>query len=92
MNIILFFIVGSIAGLLGAVFHEANGFQILENFGIGFVGALLGGYMFKAPRIETFGFWGTVGMSAFVAGIFVFAFGFFSRQTRNPPIEARKQT
>ncbi len=89
MNITLFLIVGSIVGLLGAVFHEARGFQIIANFGSGLAGALIGGFIFKAHPLESFAFWGTVGMAAFISGVFIFIYGFFSKHSRNLPIKTQ---
>ena len=82
MSIVLFLFVGSLAGLLGAVFQEANGIYVLENFCLGVLGALAGGFIFKTLPIETFAFWGHVGMSAISAGAFVFIFGFFPRHIK----------
>ena len=79
MNIVLIMIVGSLAGLLGAVFQEARGPQRLENFCLGILGAFAGGFIFKNHPVETFAFWGNIAMAAFLAGTFVFIFGFFPK-------------
>lgn len=45
MNIILFLIIGALAGYLAGLIMKGRGFGLLGNLVVGIVGAVLGGYL-----------------------------------------------
>jgi uncharacterized membrane protein YeaQ/YmgE (transglycosylase-associated protein family) len=47
MNLILFLIIGGIAGWLAGLIMKGRGFGIMANMGIGVVGSFLGGFVFR---------------------------------------------
>ena len=47
MNLILFLIIGGVAGWLAGLIMKGRGFGILANIGIGIVGSFLGGFVFR---------------------------------------------
>jgi uncharacterized membrane protein YeaQ/YmgE (transglycosylase-associated protein family) len=47
MNIILFLIIGGVAGWLAGLIMKGRGFGVLANIGIGIVGSVLGGFVFR---------------------------------------------
>lgn len=47
MNIILFLIIGGIAGWLAGLIMKGRGFGVLANIGIGIVGSIIGGFVFR---------------------------------------------
>jgi len=47
MNIILFLIIGGIAGWLAGLIMKGRGFGVMANIGIGIVGSFLGGFVFR---------------------------------------------
>lgn len=55
MNIILFLIIGGIAGWLAGLIMKGRGFGILPNIGIGIVGSLIGGFLFQLAGVSSGG-------------------------------------
>ena len=47
MNLILFLIIGGIAGWLAGLIMKGRGFGVMANIGIGIVGSILGGFVFR---------------------------------------------
>ncbi len=47
MNLILFLIIGGVAGWLAGLIMKGRGFGILANIGIGIVGSFLGGFVVR---------------------------------------------
>jgi uncharacterized membrane protein YeaQ/YmgE (transglycosylase-associated protein family) len=47
MNIILFLIIGGVAGWLAGLIMKGRGFGVMANIGIGIVGSVLGGFVFR---------------------------------------------
>ena len=47
MNIVLFLIIGGVAGWLAGLIMKGRGFGVLANIGIGIVGSVLGGFVFR---------------------------------------------
>ena len=45
MNLILFLIIGGVAGWLAGLIMKGRGFGVLANIGIGIVGSVLGGFV-----------------------------------------------
>lgn len=55
MNIILFLIIGGVAGWLAGLIMKGRGFGVLANIGIGIVGSLIGGFVFRLLGLATTG-------------------------------------
>ncbi len=51
MNLILFIIIGAVAGWLSGKIMKGRGFGVIGNILIGIVGAFLGGFLFGAMGI-----------------------------------------
>lgn len=81
MNIILFLIVGLIAGWLAGLVVEGHGLGTVGNIIVGVIGAFVGGLIFDAFGMTSFGFWQSVGMSAIGAIVFLFVVGLFTGST-----------
>ncbi|MBW7471474.1 GlsB/YeaQ/YmgE family stress response membrane protein [Marinobacter sp. M216] len=47
MNLILFLIIGGVAGWLAGLIMKGRGFGVLANIGIGIVGSFIGGFLFR---------------------------------------------
>ena len=81
MNIILFLLVGLIAGWLAGVVVDGHGLGTLGNIIVGIIGAFVGGLLFDAIGMTAYGFWQSVGMSAVGAIVFLFIIGLFTGST-----------
>ena len=55
MNLILFLIIGGVAGWLAGLIMKGRGFGILANIGIGIVGSFLGGFVFRLLGLAAHG-------------------------------------
>ncbi|MDX1634808.1 MAG: GlsB/YeaQ/YmgE family stress response membrane protein [Marinobacter sp.] len=55
MNLILFLIIGGVAGWLAGLIMKGRGFGVLANIGIGIVGSLIGGFMFRLMGLAATG-------------------------------------
>ena len=47
MNLILFLIIGGVAGWLAGLIMKGRGFGVLANIGIGIVGSVIGVFVFR---------------------------------------------
>lgn len=83
MNIILFLLVGLIAGWLAGLIVEGHGLGTLGNMIVGIIGAFVGGLIFDIFGVTTYGFWQSVGMSAIGAVVFLFIVGLFTGSSRS---------
>ncbi|MCP4664463.1 MAG: GlsB/YeaQ/YmgE family stress response membrane protein [bacterium] len=68
MNLILFLIIGCVAGWLAGLFMKGRGFGILVNLIVGVIGAFLGGFLLGKLGIDTYGLIGTL-IAAFVGAV-----------------------
>jgi uncharacterized membrane protein YeaQ/YmgE (transglycosylase-associated protein family) len=71
MAIVVFIIVGLIAGGLAGRLIEGHGFGMLGDVVVGIIGALVGGYIFDALGLTDYKFWSTLGTSIVGAVIFL---------------------
>ena len=55
MNFILFLIIGAIAGWLAGTIMKGRGFGLLGNMVVGIVGAFVGGFLFSAVGLASYG-------------------------------------
>jgi len=60
MNIILFLMIGLIAGWLAGKIMKGKGFGLVGNLIVGVVGALIGGFVFDALNIAAAGIVGSL--------------------------------
>ncbi|MGM0570048.1 GlsB/YeaQ/YmgE family stress response membrane protein [Marinobacter sp.] len=52
MNLILFLVIGGIAGWLAGLIMKGRGFGVLANVGIGIVGSFIGGFLFRMLQLS----------------------------------------
>lgn len=55
MNLILFLIIGGVAGWLAGLIMTGRGFGMLANIGIGIVGSFVGGFLFGLLQLQAGG-------------------------------------
>jgi len=69
MELLLFVVIGAIAGWLAGQFMRGNGFGLLGDIVVGVIGAFLGSYLFRAVGVEIGG--GMIGrvIVAFVGAV-----------------------
>lgn len=60
MNIILFLLIGLVAGWLAGKIMKGKGFGLVGNLVVGVVGALIGGFVFNALNISFAGIVGSL--------------------------------
>ena len=60
MNIILFLLIGLVAGWLAGKIMKGKGFGLVGNLVVGIVGALIGGFVFNALNIAFAGIIGSL--------------------------------
>jgi len=59
-NLIIFLIVGAVAGWLAGLLMKGGGFGILGNVLVGVVGAIIGGWVFGLLGVTAFGILGVL--------------------------------
>lgn len=52
MGLLMFIIVGAVAGWLAGQFMRGNGFGLLGDIVVGIIGAVVGSYIFRAVGVE----------------------------------------
>ncbi|SET59488.1 MULTISPECIES: GlsB/YeaQ/YmgE family stress response membrane protein [Marinobacter] len=55
MNLILFLVIGGVAGWLAGLIMKGRGFGVLANIGIGIVGSFIGGFLFRMLQLSPSG-------------------------------------
>ena len=78
MNILIFLIVGLIAGWLAGLIIRGEGYGPILNIGIGIVGAFVGGLVFNSFGVFAYGLWGSIAMAVIGSIFFLFLLGLFS--------------
>ena len=68
MNIILFLVIGAVAGWLAGKFMKGEGFGLVGNLVVGIIGALIGGFVFDILGIYTGSLIGAL-ITAFVGAV-----------------------
>ncbi len=71
-SLLVFLMIGLIAGWLAGVFFKGSGFGVLGDIILGVIGAEIGGWIFGKLGISTYGFLGAVIM-AFVGALTLLA-------------------
>ena len=72
MNIIIFLLIGLVAGWLAGVLVKGGGFGVLGDIIIGVVGALLGGWLFSVFGIAAWGLLGQIIVATIGAVVLLF--------------------
>ncbi len=75
MGLIIFLIVGAVAGFLAGVIMRGRGFGLLGNLVVGIIGAYLGGFLAKFVGIAAYGFIGEIIVSTAGAVALLFLIG-----------------
>ncbi len=60
MNIILFLLIGALAGWLAGKIMKGKGFGFLGNMVVGVIGAILGGFLFGVLGLSAYGLVGSL--------------------------------
>jgi uncharacterized membrane protein YeaQ/YmgE (transglycosylase-associated protein family) len=80
MDIILWIVIGAVAGWIAGELMRGRGFGIIGNIIVGIVGAIIGGLIFDAMDIApSLGILGSLIMSLIGAVILLFVLGLFGR-------------
>lgn len=83
MNIIVFLVVGVLAGWFSGILMGGHGFGVLADLLVGIVGAFVGGFVFSLLGVTAYGFWGSFVMSVIGAVVFLFVVSLFSNSYRS---------
>lgn len=60
MGLILWLIIGGLAGWIAGNIMRGGGFGVLGNIGVGIVGAVIGGFLFSLLGLSSSGFLGSL--------------------------------
>lgn len=72
INLILFLVVGALAGWLAGIIMKGRGFGLIGDIIVGIVGAVFGGFVFGLLGITTGGLLGSIIMATIGAIIFLY--------------------
>lgn len=84
MSIIVFLLVGLIAGWLASLVVTGRGFGVIGDVVIGIIGALVGGFIFSAVGLGPYGIPGSIVTAAVGAVVFLFLVRLFVPGSRAP--------
>lgn len=79
MYLLTYLAVGVVTGWLASLIMESKGWEIPVDYGVGILGALVGGFIFDFIGNYILGFWDSVGMSIIGSSIFLFVLSMFPR-------------
>ena len=79
MNIIMFLVIGAVAGWLAGLIMKGRGFGLLGNMAVGVVGAILGGFLFNLLGIAWGGTLGSLGTALAGAIILLWVLGLIKK-------------
>ena len=68
MGIILFLVIGAVAGWLAGLFMKGGGFGLLGNIIVGVIGGFLGGFLFGLVGLSSGGLLGSL-VTAFAGAV-----------------------
>ena len=80
MGIIMFLIIGAVAGWLGSTIMKGGGFGLIGNVVVGIVGAVIGGFVFGALGISVNGLVGSIFSATVGAVILLFLVGVIKKR------------
>ncbi len=75
MNLILFLIIGALAGYLAGLLMKGRGLGLLGNLVVGVLGSFLGGWVFPMLGVSFSGFIGSLIMATAGAVLLLFIIG-----------------
>ena len=78
-GLILFLLIGALAGWLAGVITKGSGFGIIGNILVGIVGAFLGGFCFRLLGIVAFGLLGQLIFAVLGALLFLWLLSFIRK-------------
>ncbi len=78
-DVILFLLIGGIAGWLAGVITKGSGFGFAGNVIVGIVGAIVGGFCFRLLGIVAYGFVGRLIFAVIGALVFTWLLGFIKK-------------
>ena len=73
MGLIMFLLIGGIAGWLGSTIMKGGGFGLIGNIVVGIVGAVIGGFVFGVLGLSASGMVGSIITATVGAVIFYFS-------------------
>jgi len=78
-SLIIFLIIGAIAGWLAGNIMKGKGFGLVGNIVVGIIGAFLGGFLFGFLGIAAYGFIGSLIVATLGAVILVYIVGLIKK-------------
>ena len=81
-GLLLFLVIGAIAGWIAGELTKGSGFGLLGNIIVGVVGALLGGLIFDALNVGAAGLLGSLVTAVVGAVVLLFLLGLVNRPVR----------
>jgi uncharacterized membrane protein YeaQ/YmgE (transglycosylase-associated protein family) len=78
-SLIIFLVIGAVAGWLAGLFMRGGGFGLLGNIVVGVIGALIGGFLFGLLGIAAGGLLGSLIMAVVGAVVLLFVVGLIKR-------------
>ena len=78
-NLIIFLIIGAIAGWLAGTLMKGKGFGLLGNIAVGIIGAIIGGFVFGLLGISAGGIIGLIVTATVGAAILLFVVGLLKK-------------
>jgi uncharacterized membrane protein YeaQ/YmgE (transglycosylase-associated protein family) len=78
-NLVVFLLVGALAGWLAGVISKGSGFGVAGNIIVGIVGAFLGGFCFGLLGIVAFGLLGRLIFAVLGALLFIWLLSFIRK-------------
>jgi uncharacterized membrane protein YeaQ/YmgE (transglycosylase-associated protein family) len=78
-GLILFLLIGALAGWLAGVITKGSGFGVVGNMLVGIVGAFLGGFCFRLLGIVAFGLLGQLIFAVLGALLFLWLLSFIRK-------------
>ena len=76
-DLLIFLVIGTVAGWLAGIMMKSRGFGLLANILIGILGGVVGGFLFRLLEIAPSGLIGLIVTATVGAVMLLYAFGFF---------------
>jgi len=80
-SLIIFLIIGGVAGWLAGLLMRGGGFGLLGNIVVGVIGAVIGGFLFDRVGISLGGLIGSIGTATFGAVVLLFLVGLVKKKS-----------
>jgi uncharacterized membrane protein YeaQ/YmgE (transglycosylase-associated protein family) len=78
-SLLIFLIIGALAGWIAGQLMRGGGFGLLGNIVVGIIGAVIGGFLFGLVGISAGGFLGSLVTAVVGAGVLLFVVGLFKK-------------